>query len=421
MKKDCFINAAGKIIVSCVCSILICFAAESNPLTRIGTQTNITNTQAVTDTSISNQKDIRELIASALHIQIKQDSAKMSGKGPFVAAFPMVGYALQSGYLGFVSVSTSFYTSNDRNRFSNVLVNAYYSEYHQFWTIANSNIFFDKLKLHLFGDWRYYKYPTNTFGIGSNSTFADELKIDFSYIRFYQILYREIADNVFAGIGYNLDYHWNIAENPPEGDVYDEIRQYQNGNRSVSSGFSANFLYDSRKNSINPTGGSLVSIQYRPNMTFLGSDKNWQSLIIDLRQYFQFPTDTRNVLALWNYDSMTLKGDPPYFDLPSTGWDDYNNVGRGYVPGRYTGKNLLYAESEYRMVLTRNGLFGCVAFCNAESIFQKLTNNMDRIMPGGGFGIRLKINKYSNANLAVDYGFGVEGSRGFFFNLGEVF
>jgi hypothetical protein len=421
MKNDCFINAAGKIIVSCVCSILICFAAESNPLARIGTQTNIINTQTVTDTSISNQKDIRELIASALHIQIKQDSAKMHGKGPFVAAFPMVGYALQSGYLGFVSVSTSFYTSNDRSRFSNVLVNAYYSEYHQFWTIANSNIFFDKLKLHLFGDWRYYKYPTNTFGIGSNSTFADELKIDFSYIRFYQILYREIADNVFTGIGYNLDYHWNIAENPSEGDVYDEIRQYQNGNRSVSSGFSANFLYDNRKNSINPTGGSLVSIQYRPNMTFLGSDKNWQSLVIDLRQYFQFPSDTRNVLALWNYDSMTLKGDPPYFDLPSTGWDDYNNVGRGYVPGRYTDRNLLYAESEYRMVLSRDGLFGCVAFCNAESIFQKLTFNIDRILPGGGFGVRLKINKYSNANLAVDYGFGVEGSRGFFFNLGEVF
>lgn len=414
-------NTAGKIIVSFVFSVLIYLKANSNPSTGTGAETSIPNIQTGPDTTISNQKDVREIIAGALHIHVKQDSVKMKGNGPFIAAFPMVGYALQSGYLGFVSASTSFYTSSDRSKFSNVLVNAYYSQYHQFWTIANSNIFFDKLKLHLFGDWRYYKYPTNTFGIGDNTTFADELKIEFSYIRFYQILYREINDNIFAGIGYNLDYHWNITENPPAGIVYDEIHQYQNGNSSVSSGLSVNFLFDNRKNSVNPMGGSFASVQFRPNMTLLGSDKNWQSLNIDLRQYFQFPADSRNVLALWNYDALTLNGEPPYFDLPSTGWDDYNNLGRGYVPGRYTGKNLLYAESEYRMVLTRNGLFGCVVFCNAEDVFQKFSDNTGKIMPGGGFGIRLKINKYSNANVAVDYGFGVEGSRGFFFNLGEVF
>ncbi len=197
-------SATCRIIVVYLLPVLICIEAKSSPLNRTVTNPEITNTQTVADSSISNQKDIREIFAGALHIPVKQDSVKMSGNGPFIAAFPMVGYALQSGYLGFISSSISFYTSKDRSKFSNVMLNAYYSQYRQFWTIANSNIFFDKVKLHLFGDWRYYKFPTNTFGIGNYSTFADELKIDFSYIRFYQILYREMADNIFAGIGYNL-------------------------------------------------------------------------------------------------------------------------------------------------------------------------------------------------------------------------
>jgi hypothetical protein len=31
------------------------------------------------------------------------------------------------------------------------------------------------------------------------------------------------------------------------------------------------------------------------------------------------------------------------------------------------------------------------------------------------------VNKFSKTNLALDYGFGLEGSRGFAVNLGEVF
>jgi hypothetical protein len=31
------------------------------------------------------------------------------------------------------------------------------------------------------------------------------------------------------------------------------------------------------------------------------------------------------------------------------------------------------------------------------------------------------MNKESSTNLSIDYGFGINGSRGFFVNLGEVF
>ena len=43
------------------------------------------------------------------------------------------------------------------------------------------------------------------------------------------------------------------------------------------------------------------------------------------------------------------------------------------------------------------------------------------VLPGYGFGIRIKANKRSNVNLAIDYGFGLGGSQGLAFNVSEIF
>jgi len=368
-----------------------------------------------------NQKDVQDLLGHMLHIKFKPDSLKYNGNGPFLSVVPVVGYSLQSGLTGALTSSTSFYTSTKRDKFSNILANLYYSEYHQIWFVANSNIFLDKPAIHFFGDWRYYNFPTNTFGIGNHTTLNDVLAIDYSYVRFYQHAFLEIFDNVFAGVGYNLDHHWNIREASDSGRVYTEIQKFQKGTSSVSSGVSLNFLYDNRKNSVNSDQGSYASVQYRTNLVFLGSDNNWQSMVVDLRHYVKFPYSTKNVLAFWSYSNLTLNGTPPYLDLPSIGWDDYSNTGRGYVPGRYTGRNLFYVESEYRFGVTRNGLLGGVVFGNAESLLRRIPGSLKTINPGYGLGTRIKLNKFSSTNLAIDYGFGIGGSRGLFFNLGEVF
>jgi hypothetical protein len=107
--------------------------------------------------------------------------------------------------------------------------------------------------------------------------------------------------------------------------------------------------------------------------------------------------------------------------LPSTGWDDFYNTGRGYIQGRYRGRNMVYLESEYRFGITKNGLLGGVVFANAESFSKVLSKQLDLIAPAYGAGLRIKLNKFSGANLCIDYGFGIEGSKGISVNLGEVF
>lgn len=62
-----------------------------------------------------------------------------------------------------------------------------------------------------------------------------------------------------------------------------------------------------------------------------------------------------------------------------------------------------------------------VVFVNAETFSDVLTGKYEVISPGAGLGVRIMLNKFSRTNIAVDYGWGTMGSRGFFVNLGEVF
>ena len=373
------------------------------------------------DSTITKQKDIVDILQGGFKTHLRKDSSLTKGNGPFFSILPVVGYSLQSGLTGAIVTNTSFYTDASKSRFSNLLVNGYYSQYHQYWFTANSTLFFEKYKLHLFGDTRYYNFPTQTFGLGTNNSLSDALNIKYDYLRISQIAFRELTPSIFAGAGYNLDYHWNITTDTITGKALSDFNRLQQGKtHSLSTGISLNLLFDNRKNPVNPETGSYANVQYRPNLKILGSDSNWQSFLIDLRTYVRFPASSHNVLAFWNYYNFTLAGTPPYLDTPSVGWDAYSNTGRGYVPGRYTGKNFNYLESEYRFTLTHNGILGAVVFGNIESIYQTWKDALP-VIPGGGIGLRIKMNKYSNTNVAVDYGFGIGGSHGFFFNLGEVF
>jgi outer membrane protein assembly factor BamA len=200
-----------------------------------------------------------------------------------------------------------------------------------------------------------------------------------------------------------------------------DYERYGPVTRSISTGITFSALFDSRDNSINASRGFYTSLQYRDNYTFLGSTTPWRSLIIDIRRYYKFPEGSNNVLAFWSYNWFVLNGRPAYLDLPSTGNDPNSTTGRGYIQGRFRGAQMAYLESEYRFSITRNGLLGGVAFINAQSFSAAPGTRLQSIQPGFGPGLRIKLNKASKTNIAVDYGFGREGSRGLFINVGEVF
>ncbi len=359
----------------------------------------------------------------------KTDSAVLHKSGKLhTSLLPGAGYTLQTRFAGVIAANGAFYTDNDEH--SNLsVVNAFfcYTQNKQIILPIQSNIWTKGNKFNLMGDWRFYAYPQYTYGLGGHTTSDDADLLNYKYITIHQTVSRSIGHDWLVGLGYNLDYHWNIQEAGIAGETtdfqtYNKATQPKYPNlTSVSTGPSLNVLFDNRRNPIYPLRGSYLNVVYRPNFMFMGSNLNWQSLLVDYRKYFKVPGYKNSVLAFWTYAWLTLDGNPPYLDLPSTAWDTYSNIGRGYIQSRFRGRNLLYAESEYRFVMTRNGLFGGVVFVNAQSVSEWPGNNFNIVLPGAGLGIRVKVNKHSNTNVAIDYGWGTGGSGGLFINLGEVF
>jgi len=353
------------------------------------------------------------------HPVLQPDTLK-PGKLLF-AVFPAVGYALQTGTTAILATNLSFYTGkSDNTNLSSFAINPTFSlGHHQVLLPVISNIWSKGNKFDFLGDWRYYKYPTYTYGIGGRTLLANADLINYSYIRVYQEVLKQIATSKFyAGVGYNFDYHFDIKE---EGTGTDFQQYNANAQRTISSGMLLHVIYDNRKNINQPKNAFYGSLSYRYNSTFLGSDQNWQSAQLEFKKYIKLSHHSNNVLAFWNLNWVTFGGLPPYFDLPSTGWDSYSNTGRGYIQSRLRGQDMIYLESEYRFGITKNGLLGGVVFANAESVSEFHTNRFETVLPGTGLGIRLKLNKISGANLAIDYGFGTQGSHGLFFNVSEVF
>ena len=66
-------------------------------------------------------------------------------------------------------------------------------------------------------------------------------------------------------------------------------------------------------------------------------------------------------------------------------------------------------------------MLGGVVFANFQYFSTDLSNQFNDAKTGHGLGVRIKLNKYSGANLCIDYGFCQNGSKGLFVNLGEVF
>lgn len=357
------------------------------------------------------------------HHTTRVDTVQQKAGKLHISALPVAGYTLQTGFAGVLSSNFAFYTSeHSQANLSNVLTSITYSQYKQIIFPIQANIWTKGNKYNIQTDWRYLKYPSLTYGLGGNTSADSGYNIDYGYLRLHQAIMRSVTRDLYLGLGFDFDYFWNIREVDPPTSKPTDFERYGLTKAEQAAGISLHVLYDNRRNPINPAKGSYASLTYRPNFTFLGSDNNWQSLLLDLREFLPFPAGTRNVLALWSYDWFTVgSGNPPYLLLPSTGWDAYSNTARGYIQGRYRSRNMVYFESEYRFGLTSNGLLGGVVFANAQSFSEMATSRYTYIEPGYGLGLRISLNKFSRTNLCIDYGWGTHGSGGFFVNLGEVF
>ncbi len=367
------------------------------------------------------QKDLIDIAKSEFKIRphkIRPDDRKV-----YFSLFP-TSSILPGGTVLVTSTTAGFYLGGKHNTFlSSISFSPYLNFRGRYSFSFRSDIWSNKNAWNIQGDTRFSLYPQYTWGLGSQHGNDDKLLVNYKYIRFYGSILRRVRSYFLAGIGYDLDYHINIQT---IGDTIGlaKFTGYNYGTtagkNTLSSGFTLNLLYDSRNNSINPLPGAYANLVYRVNPVFLGNEQTWHSLYIDLRKYISLNSKTHNVLAFWSYLWTVLDEGCPYLDLPSIGWDSYQRSGRGIDQNRYRGKTLLYFESEYRRDITANGLFGFVVFGNLTTVTEPVSGRLSSLYPAAGTGLRVKFNKHSSTNVALDCG-ASPGNVAFILSLGEAF
>jgi len=365
-----------------------------------------------------------------------------------VSLLPIIGYGPANGFVIGTAISATNLLGDKKNtQLSSALVSISLTTKKQVLLCARSDIYLPGNSWYIPGDVRLLFFAQPTYGLGiygldatlnfnvdgtdvSKSVLQQPMR--YNYIRFYETVMKEIFPYWYAGIGVNIDDHF---------DIQDESLQLDTPNRNITSHYYYSTKYgfnpmhystngllfkiteDSRDNPINSYKGIYASLGFRVNEKIFGGSQSSTMLYAEWRNYIPLQkTRPGMVLAFWTWGQFVTSGNVPYLALPSIGWDTYGRSGRGYVQGRFRGTNMIYGESEFRMPISRNGLFGAVAFMNATTASNPTTGQalFNSLAPGYGLGLRIKMNMKDRTNICIDYGRG-QGSHGLYFNIQETF
>ncbi len=336
---------------------------------------------------------------------------------PTLSYNPVYGFAFGASVAGAGSLG-----SGPRARPSALTLAANYSTTGQLQAQFRSDINMPGGSYLLRTDIRYLDTQRSTWGLGPIASSQGEYPMEFNLVRLYATLYRRTAGPVFVGVGYHFDEFLDIVDSRAVGGASTPFGDYSGpGVTSTrASGLSINLLGDTRDNLVNPVSGFYLSGSLRNYKEGFGSDKDWQEFWIDVRMYPRLPQQSNNILAFWLYSWLSF-GPAPYLNLPTVGWDTYGRGARGYLQGRIRGTDQMYFETEYRFQLTRDGLLGGVVFYNGTATTVPGSNVFAGLDHAVGAGLRIKFNKRSRTNLAIDHAWGKAGSSSLFLGMTEVF
>jgi hypothetical protein len=392
------------------------------------------------------QTDAKEVISNFFSRKHQSDTTVTGKTHSTFSTLPSAGYSPSTGFsVGVTSTGGHVFGNPKTTTFSVVNANAYVSTLGLASIEAKNNIFTNDDIYNIQGGVQVGKTVALDYGVGTghkaqgDGTFAlndlpldnnpDAFPIGFSYLKFTERVYRKLFEHVYAGAGIILDKYSNIDDERKTGpNINTHNYRYSVINKFPTSGYSANGLlfnieYNSRDHINRSYGGMYADVVLRLNESWLGSEHRTVQLKTELRKYWNLSKiNPEHILAFWYWGSYLLNGTLPYLELPGTGSDAANRIGRGYTIGRFKGTSFVYSEAEYRFPITKNKLLGGVLFTNVESASNSRNINLTEFVePGAGVGLRLLFNKYSRSNLCIDYGVGNYGSKGIFLGLNEVF
>ncbi len=296
------------------------------------------------------------------------------------------------------------------SRPSTVLGDLMYTQNKQLALAVQPDIYLRNEKYVLRAELEYQKYPDKFYGIGNRT--SSDLEEDFTpeEIRIFLRAQARLLPGLYAGPVYEyLDSRLKEIEN--DGLFAQKTISGSDGARISGAGLQVS--WDTRDNIYLPSKGNYYQLQATWFDSQLGGRYDFQRYIVDFRTYLTVWHS--HILAFQAYGRST-SGDVPFQKLSELGG---SLLMRGYYLGRYRDRNLLAAQSEYRLPLWKR--LGLVAFAGLGDVASTPSRfRLRDVKTSAGFGLRFLLIPEEKMNLRLDFGFGKDTS-GFYVTITEAF
>lgn len=325
---------------------------------------------------------------------------------PIIFSTPETGFALGSA----VSIFFRDPDAETESRPSTITPVFIYTKKKQIITQLAADMYWQNEKYRLIANFGFLKYPDKFWGIGNNLPEANEE--DFTSRKWSLLLdfQRRLSRNLNAGVQFEMG-HSRIIETETGGLLQTAGITGAEGYEVRGAGLGLN--WDTRDNVFSAQRGLWYQLSARFYGSGLGSEFSYSRYNLDLRQYLPIGPD--QVLACQAY-GLFMTGNPPFEMISRLGGP---NMLRGYYQGRYSDRNMIALQAEYRRHL--RGRLGMVAFAGLGDVAHEASD----FRPGDfkyafGLGIRIQFDPEERINLRLDSAWG-RNTSGFYINLMEAF
>lgn len=263
-------------------------------------------------------------------------------------------------------------------------------------------------RLRLLGSAWISRTPRDYWGIGKQKGSDDDNKTEYQgmLVQLTPQIDYEILPHTYINVGWDFASFSKLKVNNDGKELSQEQLKSQ-----INSGYSLGIEYDSRDFEPDPYSGMLLYLKYTDYLKSLGSDHNFQSLILNYRQYWKI--NHRNILA-WEIYWQKVAGDIPWFAYAELGSDQRM---RGYYTGRYRDRYKISGQVEWRHSF--NDYHGMVLWAGLGNVAHHGKDLFRTgVLPTYGIGYRFAFKP--RVNIRIDFGLGKKTS-GFYFNINEAF
>ena len=283
------------------------------------------------------------------------------------------------------------------------------------WTAAGEvALYTPRNRWGFFGRLEGAFFPLTYYGIGPSTERADSNRMDNRLIRVETKVLRRIAGELSAGPYYRLHSFFDIDWQFPS-----RITPATPGGAGgLSSGLGLSLQLDARKATSTPHRGHLLLVDYLRNASWLGSDFDYDYLVVDARVYLPVWRG-RDVVALGLYGEFN-GAEVPIQTMSMLSNATTQQLMRGIYLGRFRDRHEVVFQADYRGHL--KGRFGYVVFGAAGNVFGSDGSRLfDELKFTYGSGLRFNVNPRDPLNLRADFVLSSFGETGFTLGVGEAF